>query len=269
MKSKVKALKHILGSGWQVKPAGGATGEAYIAQYGEEKIFLKRNSSPFLAVLSAEGIVPKLLWTKRLENGDVITAQHWLNGRELKAAEMNQQPVAQLLSKIHRSQELLSMLRRIGIQPLTPDAVLDELKNRTYKNIKFQAEIQPYLDYLSSHIEDMRTDQFVVCHGDVNHNNWLITEDEKLYLIDWDGAVIADPALDLAMLLYWYVPDEEWDKWLRSYGVPMTTALKTRMHWYIVAQTIESIYWHCERNQEQQANYWMNYLVQLNKQILH
>ncbi|WP_260412280.1 phosphotransferase family protein [Alkalihalobacillus sp. TS-13] len=269
MKSKVNVLKHILGSGWQVKPAGGATGEAYIAQYGEEKIFLKRNSSPFLAVLSAEGIVPKLLWTKRLENGDVITAQHWLNGRELKAAEMNQQLVAKLLSKIHRSQELLSMLRRIGKQPLTPEAVLEELFHRTQQNNQYQKEIEPYLDYLSTHIGEVQTDQFVVCHGDVNHNNWLISDQNRLFLIDWDGAMIADPALDLAMLLYWYVPDEEWDQWLRSYGIPLTRSLKIRMHWYIVAQTIESIYWHCERGQEEQAKYWMNYLVQLDKQIYH
>jgi len=56
-----------LGEGWEVHPAGGATGEAYIAQYeGQNKLFLKRNSSPFLAVLSAEGIVPKLMWTKRM-----------------------------------------------------------------------------------------------------------------------------------------------------------------------------------------------------------
>ena len=29
------------------------------------------------AALSAEGIVPKLVWTKRIETGEVVTAQHW------------------------------------------------------------------------------------------------------------------------------------------------------------------------------------------------
>jgi len=79
----VNNLEQILGDDWQVSPAGGATGEAYIAEYGNQKLFLKRNSSPFLAVLSAEGIVPKLLWTKRLGNGDVITAQQWLEDRRI------------------------------------------------------------------------------------------------------------------------------------------------------------------------------------------
>jgi len=47
-----------LGHEWEISPAGGATGEAFIARHDEQKLFLKRNSSPFLAVLSAEGIVP-------------------------------------------------------------------------------------------------------------------------------------------------------------------------------------------------------------------
>src|SRR6478736_3195113 len=84
LKLKVNWLEDILGSEWEITPAGGATGEAYFAKFQDRKLFLKRNSSPFLAVLSAEGIVPKLVWTRRMENGDVITAQHWLDGRELK-----------------------------------------------------------------------------------------------------------------------------------------------------------------------------------------
>ncbi len=84
-------LEDILGQEWDIVPAGGATGEAFYASYKDQQLFLKRNSSPFLAVLSAEGIVPKLVWTKRLENGDVITAQQWLPGRELKPIDMNQE----------------------------------------------------------------------------------------------------------------------------------------------------------------------------------
>lgn len=67
-------MEDLLGQEWEIIPAGGATGAAYFAQHKGQRLFLKRNSSPFLAVLSAEGIVPKLIWTKRLENGDVITA---------------------------------------------------------------------------------------------------------------------------------------------------------------------------------------------------
>lgn len=63
------------------------------------KSFFKTEFLSFLAVLSAEGIVPKLIWTKRMENGDVITAQECLNGREFKPEEMTRDGVAKLLKK--------------------------------------------------------------------------------------------------------------------------------------------------------------------------
>ena len=40
-----------------------------MAEQDGQKLFLKRNSNPFIAALSAEGIVPKLVWTKRIETG--------------------------------------------------------------------------------------------------------------------------------------------------------------------------------------------------------
>ena len=70
-----------------------------MAEQDGRKLFLKRNSSPFLTALSAEGIVPKLVWTKRIETGEVVTAQHWKNGRELVQDEMNSNRVAKLLKK--------------------------------------------------------------------------------------------------------------------------------------------------------------------------
>ncbi len=50
----------------------------------DKNYFLKRNSNPFIAALSAEGIVPKLVWTKRIETGEVVTAQHWKKWQRIK-----------------------------------------------------------------------------------------------------------------------------------------------------------------------------------------
>lgn len=99
MTLRVKTVNLFFEKGWVIQPAGGVTGEAFYATHKNEKLFLKRNSSPFLAVLSAEGIVPKLVWTKRLENGDVITAQQWITGRKLEPEDMSSERVAKLLKK--------------------------------------------------------------------------------------------------------------------------------------------------------------------------
>jgi len=76
-------MDYKMDSGWRLYPIGGDTGQAYMGTRAEERVFLKRNSSPLLAALSVEGITPRLIWTKRVGNGDVLTAQEWLNGREL------------------------------------------------------------------------------------------------------------------------------------------------------------------------------------------
>lgn len=237
---------------WTVSSAGGSTGEAYIAESDTEKIFLKRNSSPFLAVLSAEGFVPKLLWTKRLENGDVITAQKYLYGRELKPSEMNMKQVATLLKKIHASEPLVFMLSRLGKEPLTPEHILDNLllKEELLNSTPLFKDV---LSFLSSNQKAVSVPEKTVCHSDLNHNNWLLDDDDTLYLVDWDSAVIADPALDLSLLLYWYIDESEWKDWLFFYGWEDTFSLRLRLHWYILSQTLGYFIWHFERGDQKEA----------------
>jgi thiamine kinase-like enzyme len=253
-------LDYLLGTEWEIVPAGGATGEAFFAQYEEQRLFLKRNSSPFLAVLSAEGIVPKLVWTKRLENGDVISAQQWMDGRELKPSEMNADQVAKLLKKIHRSKPLLGMLMRLGKSPLQPETLLRTIEEGLDIDLLSIPSIIRSLEFLNTELDNIRCDEKTVCHSDVNHNNWLLTKQSELYLIDWDEAMIADPAIDLGQLLYWYVPKEEWPKWLELYGVKLTEDLKLRMRWYVYAQTLNSIQWYKSKLRLDEMNKWINYL---------
>jgi len=265
LKLKVNWLEDILGSEWEISPAGGATGEAYFAQYKDRKLFLKRNSSPFLAVLSAEGIVPKLIWTKRLENGDVITAQHWLNGHELKPSDMNGNNVAKLLRKIHKSNELLNMLKRLGKQPLLPEDLLIHIKSLLDQDtdLALGSIIAEAITLLEKELPLVQCDTKVVCHSDINHNNWLLSNSNELFLIDWDGAMIADPAIDIGMLLYWYISKENWHSWLDGYGIEATEQLFLRMKWYVISQTILQIHWYRSKNHDKEVQHWVHYLESL------
>ncbi|SDH64803.1 Thiamine kinase [Alteribacillus persepolensis] len=261
--TRVKLLELLLGEDWTVEPAGGSTGEAYIAKTGEQKLFLKRNSSPFLAVLSAEGIVPKLLWTKRLENGDVITAQRWVHGRELGSSDMERADVARLLSKIHSSSELLHMFKRIGNEPLTPSTITEGLQNRLLTLKHPSPLLQQAVDYLINYRKEVTPPRMVVCHCDINHNNWMINSENELYLIDWDGATVADPAFDLGLLLYEYIPRNHWENWLHHYGLPLTANLERRMHWYVISHALYNVFHHIKENKMDQVNVWKNQLQQL------
>jgi thiamine kinase-like enzyme len=253
-------LDYLLGNEWEIVPAGGATGEAFFAQFKEQKLFLKRNSSPFLAVLSAEGIVPKLVWTKRLENGDVISAQQWMDGRELKPSEMNADQVAKLLKKIHRSKPLLGMLMRLGKTPLQPETLLRTVEEGLDIDLLTIPSVIRSLEFLNHELAHIPCDETAVCHSDVNHNNWLLTEESALYLIDWDGAMIADPAIDLGQMLYLYIPKEDWPNWLDLYGIRLTENLQLRMRWYAYVQTLNSIQWYKSKNRLDEMNKWISFL---------
>lgn len=269
---RVKQLAHftgkdIMGEGWHVRPAGGATGEAYIAEQGKQKIFVKRNSSPFLAVLSAEGIVPKLLWTKRLENGDVITAQQWVNGRELKIHEMNDSRVGKLLAKIHQSEELLDMFKRMGNKPLIPQNIYLALTTHVKHQGLIEKPIEDALVLLGSKFPILAEGDFVVCHADVHHNNWIEDAKKNLFLIDWDGAQVADPALDLAPLLYEYIPESNWKSWIEAYGETLNPSLKYRLWWYRTVQSIDNVLWFSERRETEEAERWLASVKKLTEEF--
>ncbi|MDQ0215743.1 thiamine kinase-like enzyme [Oikeobacillus pervagus] len=252
-------MEHLLGQDWEIVSAGGATGEAFLASHNGQKLFLKRNSSPFLAVLSAERIVPKLIWTKRLENGDVITAQQWLNGRELKPVEMMSEQVVKVLKKIHSSKPLLMMLKRLGKRHNQPEMMLKKITMNLDDEILQYPGVKESIQFLQYELKNIYCEELVVCHGDVNHNNWLQT-DNQLYLIDWDNAMIGDPAIDIGSLLYWYIPKENWEQWLGLYGVTLTSHLKLRMKWYITVQTLYFVQWHRDKNRFDEMMNWLHFL---------
>ncbi|MEW9500727.1 phosphotransferase [Jeotgalibacillus marinus] len=253
-------MEHLFDQEWEIISAGGASGEAFFARFDEQKLFLKRNSSPFIAVLSAEGIVPRLKWTKRLENGDVITAQHWLNGRELKSEEMTGLRVAKLLKKIHRSKPLTSMIRRLGKEPNEATVMLDELKSTLDLDLTLLKPVREAIEFLQKNVGEVTTKEFVVCHGDVNHNNWLLSDNNELFLIDWDGAMLADPAVDVGMLLYLYIPEKNWAQWMQQYGEILTDEFRLRMKWYVVCQALNMLQWQKNKGRLHDVTKWMNFL---------
>ncbi|WP_084710701.1 phosphotransferase family protein [Ornithinibacillus californiensis] len=262
-------FQRVLGDEWEITPAGGLTGEAYFAKKESKQLFLKRNSSPFLAVLSAEGIVPKLVWTKRLNNGDVITAQKWLKGRELRPAEMQNQCVADLLHKIHHSTELLHMLLRLGKKPITADDYFLSIQSRLQENRiqNSSIEIKDALIYLENYLPIARQERQTVCHGDMNHHNLLLTEAEQLFLIDWDNAMIADPIADYGKVLNSYIPKENWKEWLKQYGIELDKPFLIRMYWYLIIDSLSFLAFHFERQELDKYNELLISLKELNFQM--
>ena len=115
-----------LDDGWDVYPIYGNTNKAFMGKKNHQRLFLKRNASPFLAALSMEEITPRLIWTKRISSGDTLTAQEWLNGQTLTKQQMRLPEVAHLLARVHNSELLHRMLRKVGGQSVRPQDFIQQ-----------------------------------------------------------------------------------------------------------------------------------------------
>ncbi|MHC9536979.1 phosphotransferase family protein [Dellaglioa sp. BT-FLS60] len=231
-----------LDPGWQLLPIGGDTGTAYMGTRAQEKVFLKQNMSPFLAALSVAGITPKLIWTKRISSGDTITAQEWLNGRNLNSDEMDQKMVPELLSKIHRSKQLKNMLSQVGGEVITPSGLLANYFDDLSDDLKKNPLLADMFQQLNEHQPKLSMDEYTVCHGDLNHRNWLRSDTNQLYLVDWESAKIADPAMDLSLIMSEYIPNAQWSDWLSEYHESLEdNDLLNRINWYIIIANLQRI----------------------------
>ncbi|MDH6365561.1 thiamine kinase-like enzyme [Enterococcus sp. PF1-24] len=234
-------MEFQLDQGWTMRPVKGATGETYIGVKGEQQIFIKRNTTPMLAALSKEGITPKLVWTKRTGNGDVLTAQEWLDGRKLAPDEIgSRNDVIDVLYHLHHSESLRKMLQQIGGVTMTPELLWQELLQELPAAFEEHTFLRDVMAYLQKNLPTMAEKNITVVHGDVNHRNWLVCQ-HYLYLVDWDSVMFADYALDIGTILGQYVPLSKWSKWLVTYGVQATDETLERIHWYAVLSTAKEI----------------------------
>lgn len=103
------------------------------------------------------------------------------------------------------------------------------------------------LDKLDSYLKkdsDENGFPWVLSHGDVYEPNFLATNDQKLYLIDWEYSGINDPAHDInSILTRYYFTDEQIDQYYREYFGRELTELEYR-HYY-GQLPISSFYWLC------------------------
>lgn len=249
---------------WQMTPLSGNTGQAYMGVSHDEKVFFKRNTSPFIAALAAEGITPKLKWTQRTYSGDILTAQEWEDGHILSKEEMISEPVIRLIHSIHHNEPLLALLKRIQAHEYTPLDLIDlyyqdlpvSLQNHHFFNqVVFQ--MQQMID------SDLLEVPFVICHGDLNHNNFLMTAQNHLYLVDWDNVKIADPLFDICFLLCRYYPPSRWNEWFQIYDFKKSDSFTKRVKWYSMLACLNLI----KQYFAEDRNYQLNETVMLLQNI--
>lgn len=252
-------------SGWKLHPIGGETGLAFMGIRDQEKIFLKKNSSPFLAALSLEGITPKLIWTKRTGNGDVLTAQEWCNGRTLKSDEMTGSHIVNILDQLHKSDILKRLLARVGGEKISELDLLVEYEKDLAADLESHPLMQKAYDFLLSSLpltyseEDIR-----VCHADISNKNMLLSDDGSLFIVDWDTAVLMDYLYDIGQLLARFIEKSECESWARANHLSFNQEEQDRIYWYVIINLLLDIKYAHGKNRYNQMN---ELILKLNRWI--
>ncbi|AXY25112.1 phosphotransferase [Suicoccus acidiformans] len=252
---------------WELLPLEDSeTGEAFMGIRQDEKVFLKRNTSPFTTALSAKGFTPKLMWTQRTYSGDTLTAQEWKDGRLLTNEEMDRSDVIDTIRRYHHSEDLLAMLKRVGGEIYRPVNFIEYY----YKDLPSQLQAHRLFNEVITFLEDSVEESFyharlVVCHGDLHHNNFLWDEENQhLYLVDWENVHISDPLSDITNLLVRYIRPSDWTRWLEEYGYDFDEeAFYERVRWY----SLINILYFVKQYHGESRHYKMNEMILLLKQI--
>ncbi|MFC4651531.1 phosphotransferase family protein [Lactococcus nasutitermitis] len=213
-------------------PVRGGSGNAFTAQNNQERVFIKKNANPMLTSIYLEGITPRVLWTKRTAEGDMLSAQPWINGHTLIPEEMGDTQINQILSHLHKSKKLVDSYKKLGSHSVSPETLL--------KNIINGSDVLKTNHFLSSVVAEMfeeipplSEEEVTVVHGDVNHNNWLVDDDtHRIYLVDWDTVFLSDPMVDMAYILSHYIRPVNWNRWLTYSGYQPRKNVMAKVIWY-------------------------------------
>lgn len=183
-----------------------------------------------------------------------MTEQHWqLFGRALRgihAAALPSTLLTQLRREIyslHWCNVLKGYLEHLG------DTVYDDPIAR-----ELVASLQPKRAELETLITrttwlaqtvQAQSPAFVVCHSDLHAGNFLITDDATLYIVDWDGPILAPKERDLmyvggGQMKNWYTPQQEESLFYLAYG--STQINHHALAYYRYARIIEDIALFCQ-----------------------
>ena len=251
-------IRHMLrnagfGGEWNVVPsAHGSTGRAFVARRGDETLFVKLGSvHPALDRLSELGVTPPIL-ARSDHDGTEFTVSRYIQGMMADRAWISRHvdALVDLFNVIQRDRPLRALLGSAS-----PVATLDEhlatVVTRLIAQVEHASAPVFHSPDIEAALERLRFTRsrdgevpLVPVHTDPNPANVLVTP-ERTYLVDWDGIRLSDPMRDIGLLLWWFVPVEEWPPTLRRFWLPRAASATAidRVFWWSAVTSLRAALW--------------------------
>jgi thiamine kinase-like enzyme len=231
--------KHISHQDWEIMlPPYGTGHETYFVTDGGQSCFVKLGTETGRYQIMADlGLAPRVIICGDLADGTSILVQQRVDGTMPSRSDFHRflRQFAESLRAIHQCQALMTLLPQ-QVSPCFKDAGLQTLaeiearwKTHEQQVPAYAAEINESIAFLRSRVEKFTGSGLVASHNDVCNGNWLVTPDERLYMLDFDSMSLDDPALDLGAILWWYYPPEMRGEFLKYAGCPDDAPFRHRM----------------------------------------
>lgn len=184
---------------------------SYIVNSGNEKYFLKIIDNAFLNtaiqsidiqqyLIKNDFPVPKIIKAKDsspyfIYENQLFVLYEYIDGVEPNLDD-NAERIGELVGKLHKlmssySGELITHNKEFFI-----DRYIDILRKKHYPDEK----LNEYIEIGNSLWNSVKNSPYGFCHGDLHRGNLLKTEDNKIYVLDFDTACFAPQLFDVAVM---------------------------------------------------------------------
>lgn len=210
-----------------------------------EKIINREQEFDVYQAIKGEAFIEPIIYidkekgykiSKFIENSHTVNPQDW---NEISACLKR---LRDFHNQLHRVEHCFDVFEHINYyESLMPNASIYEDYFETKKNIE---SLKPIIENL---VKD-----WTLCHIDAVCDNFLVTEEQDVYLIDFEYAAMQDPDLDVAMFIVYSLFDRnEIDRIIEIYFEHQVTPLKRyKIYSYIAMAGLLWSNW-CEAKQDE------------------
>ena len=210
-----------------------------------EKIINREQEFDVYQAIKGEAFIEPIIYidkekgykiSKFIENSHTVNPQDW---NEISACLKR---LRDFHNQLHRVEHCFDVFEHINYyESLMPNASIYEDYAETKKNIE---SLKPIIENL---VKD-----WTLCHIDAVCDNFLVTEEQDVYLIDFEYAAMQDPDLDVAMFIVYSLFDRnEIDRIIEIYFEHQVTPLKRyKIYSYIAMAGLLWSNW-CEAKQDE------------------
>lgn len=231
--------KNFSSPNWEIAlPPNGTGNETYFVRSSGQAYFIKLGAHiERYQVMSTLGVSPQVIAIGHLEDGTSILVQKHINGRKpfRKDFHLHLDKFSQIIRKTHQSVSLKQVLPKRSSN-LYKDVGLETLAQIKQRWKKFKSQVPSsaeFVDekiaYLTHQMNQFLGSSLVASHNDICNANWLVSYDEKIYLIDYESMSQDDPALDIGAILWWYYPPKLREEFLEIVGYRNDEHFRNRM----------------------------------------